>query len=78
MKQIEFLTEEIEEVIEGRSFDDDEQFYDLFLFKLKNNIYILYYAIINNETEEIIYSIMKEFDDLEMAKKDFEEYNFKE
>lgn len=74
---MEFLTEEIEEIIEGQSFVLENQEYDLFILKLKNNKYIVYFNITNLETNEIAFNTMKEFENVELAKKEFEIYDFK-
>lgn len=76
--ELSFIDEQIEEIIQGASLQEVDREYDLFLFRLKDNTYILYFTIIDIDSEEIMFSIMKEFDDLEMAQKEFEEYNFKE
>lgn len=74
---MEFLTEEIEEIIEGQSFVLENQEYDLFILKLKNNKHIVYFNITNLETNEIAFNTMKEFENVELAKKEFEIYDFK-
>lgn len=77
IKKLEFLTEEIEEVIEGQSMIVENQEYDLFLFKLKNEKYIVYFNITNLETKDVAFNTMKEFENVELAKEEFEIYNFK-
>ena len=78
MSNIDFLNEELHEIIEGQSFQDDNEEYDLFLFETKDKKYIVYFNLMDLTTGESRFSVMKEFEDVEMARKEFDFYRVTE
>lgn len=70
---LEFLEEEIKEIIKGEIFEDDESEYNVFIFESLSEKKIFFYSVSNLITSEIMFSKLLQFDTIEEA--EFE-YNF--
>lgn len=73
MTDIDFLDVELHELIEGQSFEDDENHeHDLFLFETKDKRYIVYQRITDLTNGETMFNVLREFNDVELAKQEYE------
>lgn len=71
---LEFLEEEIKEVIKGQSFEVDDCEYNVFIFEAFSGKKIFFYSIINLLTSEITFSKLEQFDTLKEAELEFNYY----
>lgn len=75
---LEFVEEEIREIIKGESFEDTENEYNVFIFEALSGKKIFFYSVSSLITSEILFSKIKQFDTMNEAEDEYDFYKGKE